>query len=114
MTTENKICLVWVNGDREAALNMLFMYALNSKLQGWWDEVRLIVWGPSAKLLAGDVELQTEIKQMAEAGVQVWACKACADRYGVSAALQEIGVLVRYTGEPFTQMLQADWKVLTI
>ena len=28
------------------------MYTLNAKRQGWFDEVTLIVWGPSSKLLS--------------------------------------------------------------
>lgn len=114
MEEKNKLGLIWTTGDREVALNMLFMYAHNSKKRAWWDDVRLIVWGPSAKLLTEDKELQDQIKQMAADGVQVWACKACADRYGVSQTLEKMGILVVYVGEPLTQMLKTDWKVLTI
>ncbi len=60
---------------------MVFMYTLNAKAQDWWKEVTLVVWGPSAKLLAQDEELQTEIKKMKNAGVTLLACKACADSY---------------------------------
>ncbi|MHB8076425.1 hypothetical protein [Desulfosporosinus fructosivorans] len=47
---------------------MAFMYTLNSKLKEWWDEVSLIVWGPSAKLLAEDTNLQQYIGKIKDAG----------------------------------------------
>ena len=111
---DRKLCVVWVNADPEAALNMAFMYAANGLKKKWWDVVRLVVWGPSAKLLAEDASLQKEIKAVAEAGVTLLACKACADRYGVSARLEELGIEVLYVGQPMTDMLQSDWKVLTV
>lgn len=58
MSQPNKLIVVWTNGDREVAIRMAFMYTLNSKIKEWWNEVSLIVWGPSAKLLAEDTTLQ--------------------------------------------------------
>ncbi len=114
MAEKTKLGLIWVTADRESALHMIFMYGHNSKKLAWWDKVRLIVWGPSAKLLSEDEELQTKVQQMAADGVQVWACKACADQYGVSETLEKIGIRVTYVGEPVTKMLQSGWKVLSI
>lgn len=89
------------------------MYPHNSSKHGWWDEVRLIVWGPSAPLLVGDAELQERIKAMIEDGVHVMACKYCADSYGISEALADLGIEVVYIGQPLTEMLQSGWTSLT-
>jgi hypothetical protein len=86
---EDSLVLLWTSGDREVALNMVFMYTLNSKLKNWWSEVRLIVWGPSSRLLSEDKDLQDEIRKMKNAGVILEACKACADKYGVSQRLEQ-------------------------
>jgi hypothetical protein len=51
---EETLVVVWSSGDREVALKTAFMYTVNAKLKGWWPEVILIVWGPSAKLLSED------------------------------------------------------------
>ena len=110
---DSKLGIIWSSADPEVATHMLFMYAHNSKKRGWWQEVRLIVWGPSAKLLVENVELQEKIKEMAVDGVDVWACKACADKYGISEDLENLGINVVFVGETFTQMLQSDWKVIT-
>jgi len=110
---EETLNVLWTSGDREVALNMVFMYALNSKLNGWWEEVRFIVWGPSSKLLSVDEELQEELKKMEEAGVILQACKACADNYGVTKDLKELGIEVKYMGQPLTDFLQGEGEVIT-
>lgn len=84
---KESLVVLWTSGDREAALKMVFMYTLNAKLKGWWKEIYFIVWGPSAKLLSEDKELQDRIAKMKDAGIVLEACKACVDQYGVSENL---------------------------
>jgi hypothetical protein len=50
---------------------------------------------------------------MGEAGVELVACKACADSYGGSGKLEELGIEVKYMGVPLTEMLKGDWIVVT-
>ncbi len=71
------------------------------------------MWGPSSKLLSVDEEIQAAVAEMGEAGVELVACKACADSYGVSEKLEELGVEVKYMGVPLTEMLKGDWVVVT-
>jgi len=68
---EDSLTVLWTSGDKEVALNMVFMYALNAKLRNWWNEVRLIVWGPSSRLLSEDADLQDEVRKMRDAGVHL-------------------------------------------
>ena len=113
MEAPSKLMVLWTSGDREVALKMVFMYTFNAKKRGWWDEVRFVVWGPSSKLLSEDKELQKGIKDMIEAGVEIQACKACADMYGVSDELAALGVDIKYMGVPLTDMLKGGWISLT-
>jgi hypothetical protein len=108
-----RLGVVWTSGDRDVALKMVFMYVYNAKRGRWFDEVKLIVWGPSAKLLSEDTELQEWIARMSEVGVVVEACKACSDMYDVSETLTGLGVDVKYMGRVLTDMLQGDWEVMT-
>ena len=109
-----KLAIVWTSGDRDVALKMVFMYALNAKRNAWAEEVEMIVWGPSSKLLSNDLELQAEVAAMQEVGVVFKACKACADSYGVSDKLQELGIEVKYMGVDLTEFIAADdWDVIT-
>ena len=110
---KQKLAVLWTSGDPDVAHRVCFMYTHNAKKQGWFDEVRLIVWGPSARLLAGDQDLQTEVQQMMKDGVQVQACIACADSYGVSDVIRKLGIEVKGMGRPLTDILQSDSKLLT-
>jgi hypothetical protein len=112
-TDSSKLLVVWTSGDRDVALNMVFMYTFNAKKNKWWENIRFLIWGPSSKLLAGDKELQEEIQKMREEGVEILACKACADRYGVSETLQDMGIEVKYMGVGLTEMLKGGWTTLT-
>jgi hypothetical protein len=111
---QESLVVLWTSGDRDVALNMVFMYTFNAKRRNWWNDVRLIVWEPSSKLLAEDVELQMEVSKMREAGVILEACKACADRYGVSDDLAQLGIDVRYMGVPLTEYLKEGRNVLAL
>jgi hypothetical protein len=110
---DSRLAVVWSSGDPEVAHRVCFMYSHNAKKQKWFDEVTLIVWGPSARLLAGDKDLQAEVRDMLKDGVKVEACIVCADSYGVTEELRKLGVEVKPMGKPLTDMLKQNQKVLT-
>lgn len=110
----DELHVLWTSSDREVALSMVFMYVFNSKTRGFWENVNLIVWGPSAKLLGQDEELQGRVKQMIEAGVKVSACVACANMYGVAGILEKLGIEVKGMGQPLTQLMKEGKKILCI
>jgi hypothetical protein len=112
----DELVVLWTSGDREVALKMVFMYTFNSARFKWgWNHVTLIVWGPSAKLLTVDAELQEYLHKMKEAGVKVLACKKCSDLYGVTKDLRHLGIEVKYMGKPLTQYLREDkYSLLTV
>jgi len=104
--SSDSLVVVWTSGDKEVAMKMVFMYTFNAKKYEWWDDITLLVWGPSAKLLTEDKELQDYVKTMLESGIHVLACKGCADMYKISAELEQIGVTVRYTGKDLTDFIK--------
>jgi hypothetical protein len=108
------LAVLWTSGDREVALKVAFMYTEAAGSRGWFDEVQLIVWGPSSELLSRDSELQEYVARMQKAGIEVVACRACADAYGVTSVIEGLGIEVKYMGQPLTEILKADnWTVLT-
>ena len=109
----NNLFIIWTSGDKEVTLKMVFMYARNAKKHHWWERVRLVVWGPSSKLLSEDTELQGHLQILKDFGVECYACVTCAEMYGVSNQLKELGIEVIPMGEPVTQMLKEGWKSLT-
>ncbi len=111
--SNEKLYILWTSGDKELALNAAFMYAKNSMLKKWWQQVCLIAWGPSVRLLAENTDLQKELVALQQAGVEVCACLRCADNYNVAEKLKGFGVDVKYMGEPLTEILQNDEKIIT-
>jgi hypothetical protein len=110
----NKLAVLWTSGDPDVAEKMGFMYTYNAKKQGWFNEVVLIVWGPSAKLLSENKMLQDYVKKMQEAGVKVEACMACARMYEVDKQLAEMGIDVKGMGVPLTSYLKEGWRTLSL
>ncbi len=109
-----KVTILWTNPHPDLAQTMVFMYGINAKKQGWFHEVNIIIWGPTAKLVAEDETVQDEIRKAQEVGVKVLACSSCASMYGVVEKLQSFGIDVRGMGTPLTNILKSNEKLITI
>lgn len=111
---KNKLLIVWSSGEKEVAKKLVLLYGSVMIERKYWDEATIMIWGPSALLLAQDKELQKQFKVVQNSGVKFNACVVCTDDYGVSDALKELGVDLIHTGEMLTESLQSDdIKVLT-
>ncbi len=106
------LVVLWTSEDPEVAEKVCFMYTHNALKKGWFKNVILIVWGPSANLLASNSRIESKVKSMISDGIQLQACKACSDSYGVSEKLQDIGVEVIYMGMPLTKYLKSGYPTL--
>jgi hypothetical protein len=110
----NKLVVLWKTDSIIDIEELSVPYVFASKKNKWWDEVSVIIWGASQKLVSENKNIQAYIKQMLDKGIHVHACKKCADDLCVSDRLSKIGVDVLYTGVLLTEFLQSDAKVLTI
>jgi hypothetical protein len=108
-----RLVVLWTSGDPEVAHKVCLMYTHAAGKNKWFDEVRLVVWGPSTRLLAADKDLQAKIKTMMADGIKLEACVACASSYGVSDTLRGLGIEVKGMGKPLSNYIQQGWKVLT-
>ena len=109
----NKLLIVWSTEELEVAKKMVLLYSSVILPRNYWDEAHLMIWGASARLLAGNEELQEMVQNIQATGVNTSACVVCSDDYGVTEKLVELGIDVTHTGEFLTEALQSDWKVLT-
>ena len=114
MDSENKLHILWTNADPETAQFMVMMYATNSMLRGWWQEVTVIIWGATARLAAENEAVQERIRIAQHAGVKFTACSACARELGVTGDLENLGVEIIPWGEPLTEIIRRDGKLITI
>ncbi|MFP4547214.1 MAG: DsrE family protein [Fidelibacterota bacterium] len=112
-TTINSLVILWTSNDPEVFTKVIFPYALNSKKQEWWQEVELLIWGPSTKLLAETEALQEKITILQDTGVVLTACLWCADQYDATETLEKLSIDVKYMGQSLTEYLQSGKKVIT-
>lgn len=111
----DKLTILWTSGDEDAARNMILMYTLKAASNRWWKECNLITWGPSNLLAAHNSAIRSELREIMAAGVQVYACRRCAERYGVIEELESLGITVQLMGEPLTEQLKdPDRRVISI
>ncbi len=111
---EKKLNILWINDNPTTAKLMVFMYATNSLRKGWWDNVHILVWGATAKLVAENPEIQELVKTFQAEGGTVSACKACAEQLNVIETLESLEINVLYTGELLTKMINAEDKLITL
>lgn len=108
-----KLNVLWTTGEKDVALRMIFVYLMDAKANGWWDEVNLIIWGPSAKLVGENRLIRQEIDLLLQSGITIEACQACTDSYNVTGLLSKLGITVRFMGEPLTEYLNSSDKLIT-
>lgn len=109
----DQLVIVWTSDDPYTAERMVLMYAHAAKTAGWFEEVTLIIWGPSAKMVAENIKIQEKLKAIQSDGVEIRACIVCANMYEVTEDLKTLGFDVRGMGKPLTDYLKSGAKVLT-
>ena len=112
-TKTEKLAVLWVSGDPDVAEKSCLMYTHAAKRNAWFDEVVLIVWGSSSRLLAENEELQEKVKAMIKDGVILEACIACSNMLGVTEELKSLGIDVKGMGVPLTNYLKSGYHVLS-
>lgn len=110
---KDTLVVLWTSGDRDVAEKSCLMYTHAAKKNGWFDEVILIIWGPSARLAVEDEAIREKLMAMQKDGVILEACVACANMLGVSDELRALGIDVKGMGTSLTEYLKKDYKVLT-
>ncbi|HSR74830.1 MAG TPA: DsrE family protein [Sulfurovum sp.] len=109
----DKLLIVWSTAEIEVAKKMVLLYSSVILPRGYWDRAHLMIWGPSARLLSENIELQEMLRGVKETGVELSCCVVCSDEYGVTEKLGAMGIEMTHTGEILTNALKEDWKVIT-
>ncbi|MFW6371601.1 MAG: DsrE family protein [Bacteroidota bacterium] len=108
-----KLVVVWTSADVYVAERMVLMYTHAAVSKNFFDDVVLIIWGPSAKLAAENIKIQQKLKAMQTDGLLIQACITCANEYGVADELKEMGFEVKAMGKTLSGYLKNGAKVLT-
>jgi hypothetical protein len=106
------------NGDPEMIYFGL-LYASRAIKNRWMDNVKVIIWGPAEKTISEmppdseQLQLLKEIQSCGGKEGKVWACKACADRYGIAKHMEDLGCEVFHTGEATSYLLKLGYHLWT-
>ena len=87
----DKLAVVWTSGDPDVAHRICFMYTHAAKRNGWFDEIRFVVWGPSQRLLVADKDILAKVKAMQKDGVVVEAVYRVCDELWVGGEDPGVG-----------------------
>lgn len=109
----DKLVVIWSSDDPYVAERVALMYAHAAKRNKWFKDVTLIIWGPSAKLIAENSKLQKKLKMMIADGIKIEACSACTNSYGTTEILRKMGYDAKPMGVPLTDYLKGGARVLT-
>lgn len=109
-----KAKILWTTDNKETALHMVCLYAHNALLKGWMDEVEVLVWGASQRLIAEDKEVREKVEAMVKDGVKVVGCLKCADSMEVKDAMLSCGIDVFYTGELLSSWIDSGQSIISI
>ena len=98
---------------REKALTGI-MYAVNAVKYKWLEDVRLIFFGQSEKLiLSADDEIRGNMEFIRKVGLIPTACAAIARDEGLEPKLLEMGIKVEYVGSIISSLIKDGYAVLT-
>ena len=100
----SKLLVIVATSDKEKAQTAL-MYAKNAMKRGWLDDVKVVYFGPSEKMIVEDPILSDQAQDIAEAGGSI-ACKYISDRDGVSEKIEKLGVQVEYVGNIVSDLIK--------
>jgi hypothetical protein len=92
----DKVLVVIATGDKDKALTGL-LYAKNALKRGWLDDVKVVYFGPSERLMVEDADVASATIEVASLG-EAYACKAISDREDISEKIDNMGVRVEYVG----------------
>ena len=110
----NTAKILWTTDNKDTAMNMICLYAHNAKLQGWMENVSILIWGASQTLISQDKELQDKIKEMVKDGVEVVACKKCAQNLEVVDTLESCDINLYFTGELLSSWVKEGHSIISV
>lgn len=111
----SKLLVVWKSDNDTDITKFVVPFSYNSKAQGWFDHVEVLIWGKSQEIVRETTKYQELVKTLIHDGIDVYACKMCADQTMSTELLESLGVTVMYTGTYLAEKMKSpEWEVITL
>ena len=110
------VVVIIQNSDPDAIYFGL-LYAARATKNQWMDNVKVIFWGPAEKTISSlppdseQIQLLKELQAMGGKSGSVWACKACADKFGITQKMLDLGFEVFHTGEAVSYLMKLGYHI---
>ena len=114
MNQLDTLYILWTTRDAITAEYMLMLYATNAQKKQWFDQVHIIIWGASAKLIAENKHIQDLILDAQKAGVIFQGCIHCATSLDVVNILERLNITLLPAGIPLTEIIKNQKYLITI
>jgi hypothetical protein len=111
---EGRLTILWTNADPLTSHHMVMMYARNAKLNGWFDNVTVVLWGAPQRYVVDDEKIRLEIEIAKQAGVEFSACVSCSSRLSLTSELDELGITTMRWGEKLSDILKNGEALITV
>jgi hypothetical protein len=103
----SKVLVIIATGEAEKALTGL-MYAHRTMSEGWIDDVKVVFFGPSERLLVKDERIAQIAQQICEAE-KPFVCKFISDQEGISEQIESLGLKVEYVGTIISDFIKEGY-----
>jgi hypothetical protein len=103
----SKVLVIIATGEAEKALTGL-MYAYRTMSEGWIDDVKVVFFGPSERLLVKDERIAQISQQICEAE-KPFVCKFISDQEGISEQIESLGLKVEYVGTIISDFIKEGY-----
>ncbi len=101
---KQKVLVIISTENKENALGAL-MFVQNSIKNKRFEDLKLILFGPSEKLASTDQALQSIIADIVSMNGSPVACKAISDMHNIGKELTSLGFKLEYVGDPIGQFI---------
>ena len=81
------------------------MYARNAIKHRWLDDVKVIFFGPSERLIAENEKIAKRAQEIAKLSECV-ACKHISDKESLSSNLAKLGIKIEYVGPIISNLIK--------
>jgi len=111
----NKLLVIITAGENEIyKFRSAVSISMNIKKKSYMDDVKVVFFGPSEKLLASDnAEILNLFKDLKNTGIEIFACKNVSDNFSITPKLIDLGLNVTLIGKIVTDLLKDGYIPLT-
>ncbi len=95
-------------GEKEKALTGM-MYAKNALKNDWLDDLVVVFFGPSEKLIVEDQQINEYAQELSEES-ECLACKYISERDEISEDIEGLGIEIEYVGAVISDLINDGYQ----